>query len=503
MSALRLWIGFIAMCVGLFMAVLDIQVVASALTTIGAALHIAPERLGWIQTGYLMAEVVSIPLTGVLTRALSLRWMFVSATLGFTLASLGCAMATTVSMLIALRVVQGFCGGMLIPAVFTSIFVMMPKEQEILATTLAGVFAMIAPTIGPFVGGYVTKHLSWNWIFLINIVPGLLVSLTVALCVRVGKPDLSAIRRIDYATLVLTAIFLGSLQLLFNEAPGRDWHGIFVYSVAAICLSSGAAGAWCALTRPLPFIDLRSFRRRDFALGCALSFVFGMGLYGSSYILALFLGLVRGHTPLVIGEIMVVSGAAQLLMAPVVALLETKVHCRILIALGFLMFGLGLYTNGLENPHSEFWGLFWPQILRGCAVMLCILPCTRLALEGWSQKDVPEASGSIQSDAQSGRRHRHRAGGHACRDPHRRPCLGLGRQASGRRRHGGAAGGATHRPVPGPQHGTGGSHDPRHRRSHAGARRADPIAQRKLDGADLAVRAGAVSGARRETLIRR
>jgi DHA2 family multidrug resistance protein len=393
MNSLRLWIGFIAMCVGLFMAVLDIQVVASALTTIGAALHIAPERLGWIQTGYLMAEVVSIPLTGMLTRALSLRWMFVSATLGFTLASLGCALSPTIGILIALRVVQGFCGGMLIPAVFTSIFVMMPREREIVATTLAGVFAMIAPTIGPFVGGYVTQHLSWNWIFLINIVPGLLVSLTVAFCVRVGKADPSAIRRIDYATLVLTAIFLGSLQLLLNEAPGRDWHGTFVYSVAVICMVSGAAGAWCALTRPMPFIDLRSFRRRDFALGCALSFVFGMGLYGSSYILALFLGLVRGHTPLVIGEIMVVSGVAQLLMAPVAALLETKVPCRILIALGFLMFGLGLYTNGLENPRSEFWGLFWPQILRGCAVMLCILPCTRLALEGWSQKDVPEASG--------------------------------------------------------------------------------------------------------------
>ena len=318
--------------------------------------------------------------------------MFVSATLGFTLASLSCALSGTVTMLIVLRVVQGFCGGMLIPAVFTSIFVMIPKRQEILATTLAGLFAMIAPTIGPFVGGYVTTHLSWNWIFLINILPGLLVALVVALCVRVGAADMKVLRKLDYLTLTLAAIFLGSLQLLLNEAPSRHWQGGFVFTTAAVCVVAGASGAWRALTHATPFIDLYRFRRRDFALGSMLSFILGAGLYGSSYILALFLGLVRGHTPLVIGEIMVVSGCAQLLMAPVAAFAETKVNCRLLVALGFLLFGLGLFANGLENPRSEFWGLFWPQILRGAAVMLCILPSTRLALEGWGEKDVAEAS---------------------------------------------------------------------------------------------------------------
>ena len=392
-NPVTLWLGFLAMCVGLFMAVLDIQVVASALTTIGTALHIAPERLGWIQTGYLMAEVIAIPLTGLLTRALSLRWMFVAATLGFTLASLGCALSSTFPMLVALRVVQGFCGGMLIPAVFTSIFVMMPREREILATTMAGLFAVSAPTIGPFVGGYLTQHFSWNWIFLVNLLPGLLVCLVVGSCVCAERADWGVLKKIDYATLVLTAIFLASLELLLNEAPGRDWRGVFVFSVVAICAVSCAAGTWRALTHATPFVDLRRFRNRAFALGCALSFVFGMGLYGSVYMLALFLGLVRGHTPLVIGEIMMVSGAAQLVTAPVAALLETRMNARLLTAIGFATFGLGLFANGLATPQSDFWGLFWPQILRGVAVMLCILPATRLALEGWTAKDVPDASG--------------------------------------------------------------------------------------------------------------
>ena len=393
MNPVRLWLGFLAMCLGLFMAVLDIQVVASALTTIGASLHIAPERLGWIQTGYLMAEVIAIPLTGLLTRALSLRGMFVAATFGFTLASLGCALATTFPLLVALRVVQGFCGGMLIPAVFTSIFVMMPKDREILATTLAGLFAVIAPTIGPFVGGYLTQHFSWHWIFLVNILPGLWVCIVVGLCVRVGEADWGVLKKLDYTTLILAAIFLASLELLLNEAPELHWRGGLVFSAAALCAIAGAGGAWRALTHATPFIDLRRFQQRDFSLGCGLSFVFGMGLYGSVYILALFLGLVRGHNPLVIGEIMMVSGAAQLVMAPVAALLETRVNARLLTAIGFTLFGAGLFANGLVTPQSDFWGLFWPQILRGLAVMLCILPATRLALDGWAAHDVPDASG--------------------------------------------------------------------------------------------------------------
>jgi DHA2 family multidrug resistance protein len=163
--------------------------------------------------------------------------------------------------------------------------------------------------------------------------------------------------------------------------------------VAAVLVVSAILAVWRALMSPAPFVDLRRFQNRAFSLGCALSFVFGMGLYGSVYMLALFLGLVRGHTPLEIGEIMMVSGAAQLLMAPVAAVLEPRVDARLLTAIGFLLFGLGLYANGLETPRSEFWGLFWPQILRGTAVMLCILPVTRLALEGWSAMEVPECSG--------------------------------------------------------------------------------------------------------------
>jgi len=388
----RVWVGFGAMCFGMFMAILDIQVVASSLTNIQDALHVKADQLSWIQTGYLMAEVVAIPLTGWLTHALSLRWMFSAATFGFTLASLACASVGSIEPLIAIRVLQGFCGGMLIPSVFTSIFAMVPAKHRVLATTIAGTLAVLAPTVGPAVGGYLTETFSWHWIFLVNVIPGIIVSVLVIGFVSLGQPDLRALRRIDHASIVLGAVFLGTLELLLKEAPKRDWHGVFVYTVGGICAGSALLALWRCFRAQWPVVHLRLFRQRSFALGCALSFIFGMGLYGSVYLISIFLGAVRGHTPLEIGEIMIVSGAAQLLTAPLAAVIEPRMDPRLLTAIAFGLFGAGLLTNGFESVNTDFGGLFVPQVLRGVAVMLCILPAIRLALAGCVEDEVADAS---------------------------------------------------------------------------------------------------------------
>jgi len=393
MSRFGLWTGFVAMCVGMFMAILDIQVVASSLTNIQSALNIPSDQMSWIQTGYLIAEVIAIPLTGWLTRALSLRWLFAGATLGFTIASLGCALCTTLEPLLIIRVIQGFCGGMLIPVVFTSAFTLFPDKDRVLATMIAGTFAMIAPTIGPAVGGYLTETFSWHWIFLVNIVPGLIVTALVVRCVGGAKPKWHELRWIDYITVLLAALFLGSLELLLKEAPKREWHGAFVYTLGCICILSAALAVSRALRVKNPFVDLRKFRDLSFSLGCALSFVFGFGVYGATYLLSIFLGLVRQHTPLAIGEIMMVSGAVQLLTAPLAAWLETRMDPRLLTAIGFGLFGAGLLANGFSTTTTDFNELLVPQVLRGVSIMLCLLPATRLALERWPQSEVPDASG--------------------------------------------------------------------------------------------------------------
>jgi DHA2 family multidrug resistance protein len=154
------WIGFVLMCLGMFMAILDIQVVATSLPSIQQALAISPDAMSWIQTAYLIAEVIAIPLTGWLTRVLTLRWLFVIATTVFTLASLGCAFSGNFASLVVFRIIQGFAGGTLIPAVFTGVFLLFPARQHPIAGTIAGVTAVLGPTVGPVVGGWITYHYS-------------------------------------------------------------------------------------------------------------------------------------------------------------------------------------------------------------------------------------------------------------------------------------------------------------------------------------------------------
>src|ERR1700710_193585 len=175
------WAGFIAMCIGMFMAILDVQVVATSLPTIQGALSIPQEQMSWIQTAYLIAEIVAIPLTGFLTRLLGMRRLFVIAISVFTLASVGCAVSTGFAELISWRVIQGFSGGTLIPAVFSAVFILFPVSRQGVATTLAGVLAVLAPTVGPVVGGWITNTYSWHWLFLINIVPGIVSAAVAAL----------------------------------------------------------------------------------------------------------------------------------------------------------------------------------------------------------------------------------------------------------------------------------------------------------------------------------
>jgi len=391
-SPVGAWLGFLAMCVGMFMAILDIQVVASSLPAIHDALAIRTEDLSWIQTAYLAAEVVAIPLTARLTRPLTLGGLFVIAITGFVLASLGCALSGDFASLIGFRVLQGFCGGMVIPAVFTAVFVLFPADRRVLPTTVAGVFAMLAPTLGPVVGGYITETLSWHWLFLVNLPPGILVALLVARYVRIGRPEPRLLRRVDLAGLAFAAVFLAGLELTLKEGPERGWQGAVLLALAAACAAGAVATVWRCLRHEEPLVDLRAFADRPFAAGCALSFVLGAGLYGSTYLLPLYLGFVRGHGPIAIGETMIVCGAAQLLAAPVAAWAERRFDPRWLAGLGYALFAAGLAANAFMTPEADFDELFWPQVLRGVAVMFCLLPTTTAALERFTGDALANAS---------------------------------------------------------------------------------------------------------------
>src|SRR6202521_6278465 len=190
------WFGFVLMCLGMFMAIRDIQVVATSLPAIQDALAISRDAMSWIQTAYLIAEIIAIPLTGWLTRVLTLRWLFVAAITLFTLASAGCAFSGSFATLVGFRVLQGFAGGMLIPAVFSAVFLLFPIRLHPVATTMAGIMAVLAPAVGPVVGGWITETWSWHWLFLINVVPGVTAAAATPLLLPRANP-----RFADLATL--------------------------------------------------------------------------------------------------------------------------------------------------------------------------------------------------------------------------------------------------------------------------------------------------------------
>jgi DHA2 family multidrug resistance protein len=391
--AVATWAGFLLMCLGMFMAILDIQVVATSLPTIQQALEISPDAMSWIQTAYLIAEVIAIPLTGLFTRILTLRWLFAAAVSLFTLASVGCAFSGSLSGLLAFRVVQGFSGGVLIPAVFSAVFLLFPPRLHAVATTIGGVVAVMAPTIGPVVGGFITDTWSWRWLFLINVIPGLVAaSATPGLLPR-QKTNFGEAAKLDGLALLLLAAALASLEIGLKEAPQRGWLSVPCIALLTASVAGLALFVLRSLRAAHPVVRLVTLRRRSFAIGCALSFCLGVGLFGSVYLMPVFLAFVRNHDAFEIGTIMLVTGIAQLLTAPFAAILEARLGARLLTGAGFALFALGLGLSYFQPRVADFDEMFWPQVVRGVAIMFCLLPPTRIALGALPEAEVADASG--------------------------------------------------------------------------------------------------------------
>ena len=390
----RDWIGFFAMVVGMFMAILDIQIVASSIAQIQAGISASADEISWVQTAYLIAEVVMIPLSGWLARVFSTRWLFLASCLTFTAASIACAFAWNIESMIVFRAIQGFLGGAMIPTVFATSFLLFPPRMSAGISVLIGLVATMAPTLGPTLGGWLTEMFSWHWLFLINVVPGLIVAALVGTFVNVDRPRLSMLKGFDLAGIVLVALFLGSLQYILEEGPGDDWFDdARITAMASLCALAGAAFLWRELTTPHPVVDIKAFGDRNFTIGCMYSFIIGIGLYGSVYVIPLYLGRVRGYSSLEIGLTMMVTGMFQFLSAPLAGGLAKKMDLRLMLGMGLCLFGSGLWLNHFLTSEWGYWEMFLPQAVRGLALMFCFVPINAVALGHLPPAEVQNASG--------------------------------------------------------------------------------------------------------------
>jgi len=386
--------AFATMCVGMFIALIDIQIVSASLKDIGGGLSAGADDTAWVQTAYLIAEIIVIPMSGWLSRVMSTRWLFAFSAAGFTLTSLLCALAWNIQSMIAFRALQGFLGGSMIPLVFTTAFMYFTGKQRVIAASTIGAIASLAPTLGPAVGGWITDISSWHWLFYINLIPGLFVTFMVPMLVKVDRPNPSLLKGADYVGMALMAVFLGCLEYTLEEGPRWNWFSDSTIATTAwIAVISGALFIWRCLEIKEPIVDLRALGDRNFALGCLFSFITGIGIFATIYLTPLFLGRVRGYGSLDIGLAVFSTGIFQLLAIPVYGLLANRIDLR-----WILMFGLGLFALSMWDfsPITHDWGakeLLLPQAIRGFAQQMTVPPVVTLTLGALAPDRLKLASG--------------------------------------------------------------------------------------------------------------
>src|ERR1700682_2607364 len=386
--------AFLIMVFGMFMSILDIQIVSASLTDIQAGLSASSSEVSWVQTSYLIAEVIAIPLSGFLSRALGTRLLFAISASGFTFASLLCGFASSIEQMILWRAIQGFLGAGMIPTVFASAYTVFPRSKFYIVGPIIGLVATLAPTIGPTVGGFITDWMSWHWLFFINIVPGIGITVGVLALVDFDEPNFELLDRFDWWGLIFMAGFLGSLEYVLEEGSQYEWlQDTSVATCAAICAVSAVAFFWRVLTVEEPIVDIRAFGDRNFGLGCLISFCVDMGLYGLTYMYPRYLAEVRGYSALMIGETMFVSGITMFITAPIVGLLMQKVDMRLIIVGGLAIFALGSWQMTWITKEYDFYELLVPQILRGIGMMFALVPTNTIRLGTLPPARVTEASG--------------------------------------------------------------------------------------------------------------
>jgi DHA2 family multidrug resistance protein len=387
-------IPFGVMTVGMFIALLDIQIVASSLQDIGGGLSAAQDQISWVQTSYLIAEIIVIPLSGWLTRVFSTRWLFVASAAGFTVASMLCGLAWNIDSMIVFRALQGLLGASMIPTVFTSSFHYFQGQRRVYSAAVIGTIASVAPALGPVIGGWITDTLSWHWLFYVNLVPGILVTVFVFLLVKIDEPDLKLLKDADYPGIALMAVALGTLEYVLEEGSRWNWFDDETIRLfAATSAVTGALFIWRSLTVANPVVDLRALTNRNFAIGSFQSFITGAAIFSPIYLTPLFLGYIRGYDASQIGLAIFSTGAASLFAVPFYIWLAKRFDARWLMMAGIASFGFAMM--GFSGITSEWSGteLFLPQIIRGLPQVFAVAPAVNLGLGALPPERLKYASG--------------------------------------------------------------------------------------------------------------
>jgi DHA2 family multidrug resistance protein len=388
----RDWIAVMSVMLGAFMAVLDIQITNSSLKDIQGALSATLEEGSWISTSYLVAEIIMIPLTAWLVQLLSARRLAVWVSLGFLASSLLCSMAWSLESIV-FRAMQGFTGGALIPLAFTLTLIKLPEHHRAKGMAMFAMTATFAPSIGPTLGGWLTENWGWEYIFYINVPPGLIMIAGLMYGLEKKEAHWELLKSTDYMGILTLGVGLGCLQVFLEEGHRKDWlESNLIVTLGSIALISLITFVIVQFSKPNPLINLGILRNRNFGLSSISSLGMGVGLYGSIYLLPLYLAQIQNYNALQIGEVIMWMGVPQLFLIPLVPKLMKYISPKWLCTLGFGLFGLASFSSGVLNPDFAGPQFNQIQIIRALGQPLIMVTISLIATAYILPQDAGSAS---------------------------------------------------------------------------------------------------------------
>src|SRR6476620_5097311 len=373
------WIIAVSVMLGTFIKKLDTTVVNVSLQHIAGSLSVTPEEATWVLTSYLVANAIVLPLTGWLANYFGRRNILLLSVGGFTLFSFLCGIAPNLPLLIIFRVFQGATGGGLQPLSQAILMEAFPPEKRAKAMAFWALGIVVAPMLGPVLGGWITDSYSWRWLFYINIPIGALAIVMSLLFIH----DPPYIRRgeggVDYWGIGYLALGIGALQILLDKGQEEDWFGShFILILGILCVVGFVFFLVRELVTDHPVVQLRIFKNRTYATGVFLMTVLGFVLYGSTVLLPLWLQTLMGYSALEAGMAMLPRGLGSFLFMPIVGILMGKIEARKLLAAGLVIASFSIYQLSKLNLNAGYWDIFWPQLLQGMSLGLLFVPLTTI-----------------------------------------------------------------------------------------------------------------------------
>src|ERR1700730_14802045 len=382
-----------AVMISALTAILDTTIVNVSVPNIQAAFGADIDQITWILTGYLVSNVVIIPMTGWLSNLIGLKRYYMYSQLVFVLASMLCGLAWDLPSMVFFRILQGIGGGALLPVSFAIMLEAFPPEQTAQATAIFGTGTILGPIIGPTLGGWLTDNFTWRWIFYVNlpiVALGLFMTYT---AIHTPKREVTTKAPIDVWGLTAVTVWLSTMQIVLQEGQHNDWfRSPVILGLSAVSFVALVAFLWIELRIDYPFINLRIFKDHNFLVGNLMGVVVAATLFGSVFLIPIFSSAVLGYTALQIGLSLLPAALATLPIFALVARLSNAVDPRLLVSVGFVGLTYSCWLNAHLDASISFWDLVWLNTTRSLALPFIFVPLTAIGVQGLPQRQKPEAS---------------------------------------------------------------------------------------------------------------